>query len=712
MSHEPTAPSSSGLGLKFAALLLAVSVVGLPVNSVADYVLLAVAAIVIFSGSVRLQGRAWLGAAAIVAVAIAGQMLLAPPRIDEGHNVFLPGEQAGVLERELPAPVYRRMKDVFDVEYPINVRCDKGSTGCWRNETLPDRLYAFSADGIFHRSPLSRAVLGIDFSDPVWLGLGFANETRYNWYTDVPDVRRADRNKPFWNGYRRWEFAMPWFETIVMPAAMVGGELCWRGELMWEGANGNFSSWPGEGCRVIEPADAGRRIYGLAIKPNSLAMRFTPPVKVRALQIGSWALSIAAVFGIVFCLVSVRPRRALLPFAAVALTTLVIAIDDASFLGGLRPMDGGDDGLFYDGVGRVILQKFLAGDIAGALEGGESVFYYGGPGLRYFRALEHVIFGETFLGFLTIMLVTPLIVYFLFRRFLPQNWSLVLTFCFIAVPTGMMFGTTFVNYSKLAARGFADPLAYIFFIAGIAPVIGFSVSGPNGKFMPAFCGALLLALGIFMKPIIAPAAAVLLGGAGLSALYLRQWPRIAGLCLGFLPVLSMPLHNWIYGRVFVLFSSNAGNADLLVMPPSAYLAAVVELVTLNLSGPNLKTGFFQIMNWLSGPAESAWTIPLNAAGVAILVYVVLRGRNFDPWLRLIGAAALAQHSVALFYNASIGRYHYLTWFLTMLVVMVFLYQAGFPWLRRRYPALSERFLLHPLSRRFASGVARLEKVLL
>ena len=78
----------------------------------------------------------------------------------------------------------------------------------------------------------------------------------------------------------------------------------------------------------------------------------------------------------------------------------------------------------------------------------------------------------------------------------------------------------------------------------------------------------------------------------------------------------------------------------------------------------------QVANWLSGPAESYATIPLNAAGVAILVYVVLRGRTFDPWLRLIGAAALAQHAVALFYNAAVARYHFLTWFLTMVVVMV------------------------------------------
>ncbi len=158
-------------------------------------------------------------------------------------------------------------------------------------------------------------------------------------------------------------------------------------------------------------------------------------------------------------------------------------------------------------------------------------------------------------------------------------------------------------------------------------------------------GALLLALAIFMKPVVAPAAAVLMVGVGFAALYRRQWTRLAALCVGFLPVFSMALHNWVYGHVFVLFSSNAQDLNLLVMPPSAYLAAARELLHLDFSGAGRV--LTQLANWLSGPAESYWTIPLNAAGIVILVYVVVRGRRFDCWLRLIGGAALAQHTVAL-----------------------------------------------------------------
>jgi hypothetical protein len=95
-----------------------------------------------------------------------------------------------------------------------------------------------------------------------------------------------------------------------------------------------------------------------------------------------------------------------------------------AFVGGLRPLDGGADGLYYQGAGRQIAQYLAAGDFAKALEGGEAVFYYGGPGLRYFRALEMFIFGDTNLGYLSLVLLLPVVAFALYRRFLPTRWAL------------------------------------------------------------------------------------------------------------------------------------------------------------------------------------------------------------------------------------------------------------------------------------------------
>ena len=688
---------------KLGALILGIVAVGLPVNNISDYAILLILVVIIWCGDVSGRRRAWAMAIVIVAVGTALQIFLSPPRVEEGHNVFLP---SATLEKALPRDVYRVLLAEFDALYPPAKRCDPKRMGCWQNNGLPDSAFAFSADGIWHKTDFSRAVNAVDFFDPVWLRLGFINEARYNWTADT-DVERSTRDRRFWMGWKRWHLTMPWFEMIVPPAAYVGGELCWRGTVMWEGEGERFTTLGGDGCRSIQSTDAGKRIVGIGVKPDTLAMHLAPPWGTRVVGFVRGILLLVTIAGLIAVLVSSTPKRMVLPIVIVVLSALVIAADDASFLGGVRPFDGGDDGLFYDGVGRLILQTLLSGDLYGALEGGEKVFYYGGPGLRYFRALEHIFFGESYLGYLTIVLLFPFVVYRLFQRFLPQRWSLALILIFVAVPIGKLFGTSFVQYELWASRGFADPAAYILFIAGLMPIIG--KTGERRTFLPAFFGALLLALGIFMKPIIAPAAAVLLAGAGIAALRLRQWPRLAGLCVGFLPVFSMALHNWVYGHVFVLFSSNAQDSNLLVMPPSAYLAAAKELIALDLTGEELRHSILQIVHWLSGPAESSATIPLNAAGIVILLFVVVRGRQFDPWLRLIGASALAQHVVALFYDAATARYHFLSWFLTMLVATAWLERVGIGWFKRHYPDRSAQFAAHPCSRWLASGLNQLQK---
>jgi hypothetical protein len=689
-------------GLKLVALGLAVAAAGLPVNGIAVYALLVVAAVLVLTGIVRVTPQAWGAAVAIAVIGIGAQAVFAPPRIDEGFNAFLPG---GALERELPPDVYRAFAGAFDKQYPPDRRCDAAAPGCWRNTGAPDRAYAFAADGIFHKSDMSRAVTSFDLADPVWHRLGFINESRFNWYP-VSDVQRARRDGRFWKGYDRWRLTMPWFVAIRLPAAYAGGQLCWRGDILWEGADGHFMPASGNGCRAITADDAGRRVFGASIKPDTLAMQLQGPLKVRLLQWTQPLIKLLTIVALIAVLVRVRPRRAVVPLTLIALAALVVAIDDASFLGGVRPFDGGDDGMFYDSVGRAILQRLLAGDWAGFLEGGERVFYYGGPGLRYFRALEHIVFGDSYLGYLSLVLALPLFVLALFRRFLSPPWPLALAILFL-IPIGTIFGTSFIDYAKWAARGFADPMAYILFFAGLVPLLGARDAGSRDDFTPAFFGALLIVLGVAMKPIVVVAALVVLGGAWLSAAYRRQWRRVSGLSLGALPVFSMALHNWVFGHALVLFSSNAQDSNLLVMPPSAWAGALRELVTFDLAGGSVHRALMQIVHWLSGPAESALTVPLNAAGVVMLVHVVVRGRRFDPWLRLVGAAALAQHAVAFFY-ADTARYHFLTWFLTLLVCAVFMQQAGLPWLARRYPAAMARLTRILWPPRLAAGIGCLE----
>ncbi len=174
--------------------------------------------------------------------------------------------------------------------------------------------------------------------------------------------------------------------------------------------------------------------------------------------------------GVVLLLVRIEPRRLALPATLIALTLVLIVFVDAQFIGGFRPLDSGDDGLTYEGYARRIVRHLLSGDIAAALRGEESVYFFA-PGMRYVRALEQFLFGDTFLGYLTMILAFPLIVHALFARFLTPRWALVIVLLFVATPLGALFGSSLFHYVVWASRGFADPLAFILLFAAIVLVV-------------------------------------------------------------------------------------------------------------------------------------------------------------------------------------------------------------------------------------------------
>jgi hypothetical protein len=164
----------------------------------------------------------------------------------------------------------------------------------------------------------------------------------------------------------------------------------------------------------------------------------------------------------------------------------------------------------------------------------------------------------------------------------------------------------------------------------------------------------------------------------------------------------------VYGGVLVLFTTTAELPRLLLMPPSAYLAAFAELAHLNFAGEPVARAMRQIAGWLAGPSEAIAMTPLNAAAILVLVRVAL-WRGAEPWLRLTAFATLAQHGVALFYPGD-GRYHYLTWLLTLLVVAAWVHGEGLDIVRRSFPRFTQRVAKHPASLALTRGLARMSEM--
>jgi hypothetical protein len=694
---------------RLAALVLVIASLGLPIDERVTYALLVAAALVIFTGTPTTEGARWTAALALTAAVAAGHMLWPAPRVDEGHNIFLPG--ASAQTSGIPADVLAVMTRQFDARYPPEKRCDDQAKGCWR----PDRTaeadgYEFSADGIFQhlassrQDASSRQVTGIDFSDPVYLRLGVINELAYAWPDHSSDIMRFDRDRRSLALFDRYRMTLPVFIVYRFPAAFAGSRLCWQGTVLWETGGERFDdqSSAGRQCRDITPADVGRRIYAISIAPDvRLGMTLEPNRAILFWRALAWGLTLAGAIGIVVLLVRIEPRRLALPATLVALTLLLVLFIDAQFIGGFRPLDSGDDGLTYEGFARRIVRHLLSGDFAAALKGEENVYYFS-PGLRYFRALERFLFGDTFLGYLSMILAFPLLVFALFRRFLTPRWALVIVLLFVATPVGALFGSSLFYYVVWAGRGFADPFAFILLFAGLVLAVPKERGVPPGA-PRLFAAGALLAAATFCRPNLVLASAVIAGGGAIMWLWQRQLLRAVALAAGFGTLVVAPLHNYVFAHVLVPFTTSANLPQTLLMPPLDYVKAGLEVVTLDFGGDHVRRALVQLGHWLSGPQDWLVTVPLHAFGIATLLRVGLFGSRFDPWLRLIALATLLQHGIGISY-INFVRYNLGTWLLTLLVAAAWLQGEGLAVLDKMMPRLCEAFRRNALVRRLAGGI--------
>jgi hypothetical protein len=75
---------------RLGAIVLAVIVIGLPINNIVDYAALLAVVLIVACGNIRTHPRTWVEALGLVIFVVIAQQLLSSPRIEEGHNVFLP----------------------------------------------------------------------------------------------------------------------------------------------------------------------------------------------------------------------------------------------------------------------------------------------------------------------------------------------------------------------------------------------------------------------------------------------------------------------------------------------------------------------------------------------------------------------------------------------------------------------------------------------
>ena len=666
-------------------------VLGLPVADFYSFLLLTLAVMVICFGEVRTELRRWT-LATVVALSVLILSWLAPdPRVEEGHNVFIPiGVVGEVLENGLPAGAYDKMLAVFNRAYLEGAK-SSGPIDWRENRRLKNpkkmnrKTFAASADGIWQRPKYSRIVGSIHFRSQNQAKLDIINSKTFNFY----DQSRKAGNKihrNFDNSSPIARSALPFFVMLEVGPSLIDGEVCWRGELLWEQENEHFAymNEKTRHCNRLGEKHVTKRLFYLAVDPEA-PRDFTVSANLEhrlmvSMKLIVNSLALLLILGLLTKIES--PRRLLLPLGAGVSTLLTFYIYWRDLSSGFRTHEGGNDGLTHESFGFEISQALARGDLREALRGGEDIFFFM-PGLRYVRAAEDILFGSTSFGVVLFTMFIPIFLFFMLRHFLPLRLCVILIITFMFTPVLERFGFAQFHYVREMWKGFPEPLGYGLFLGALAmtaQLISLTSRVALSRGMLAAWIGVATAGAVALRPNLALAALLLLGMLSLWFIVEQRWKELVFLGTGFAPILLIGFHNWYFGSSFVPLTSSALDPSNLVVPPSTYLEAGRELLHLNFDGSYLSHIVKHLGTWNS--LTDVYRLPV----LFVAFWVVLRP-GYEPALKGLAVITIALHSAVLFYEAA-GRKAHLAWLLAFITFVVVARQVWVPRLRERWKALS------------------------
>lgn len=670
------APSfSKRLSIYLFFMLLSFLVLGLPLDSWWKAGMLLFSLTIGALSSASPTGRKLFMALLTCGVVIGLKSLLPLSYIDEGANVFMPN--AKVL-KQLPEPIYTHLEKSFTQLYPkYSIASDQ-------------KLYAFSVEQFHKKSHLSRKKTTLNFTSPHEARFGFMNKLNYNTYYDALPKREY---LPFFVRY----------DITPELAQHKDTQLCWKGSLFipsnttvetQDSTVYKHLNAPTERClsmaQYAESSTEPYTIYGTFVDPQyPLSLSLKLPLFQKILLGLELVLSILGALMILNFFYPLRNfytqikihkdtfNKTVVMVGSIVFSIVVALLYRPDFASGFLLCWGGNDELSYASTARTVLEALFIGDWKTALQGGEAVFDLM-PLHRYTYALNLFLFGETHFGYLTLICFFPLAIYALIKKlFQSSAWAFVLALLFGLTPAFEAFGFTQLYVVRLCMRGFTEPLSNLSFVVALTLGIPFLQQKLSQKEHPisspllkSFLVGLCFAIAVGARPNVIPGAGIFLLFMTYGFLTFRNtkvfFKHLTMLTLGFSLVLLMPLHNYYFGDVFVLFTIAGQKSANLAVQFHDYIAVFKGLLSFDVPQDSLN----KITTHLT--KEIKPTRPWLYLVILLNLYALISKKMPLPG-KAIALSGLVQLSIVFFYNIG-GRYGYLHWSLLLMSALLILYK--------------------------------------
>ncbi len=634
--------------LKSFFLIFLIIILKPPLNDPTDIIFFSIGLFIIFSFKTNKRQRINIFFLFIIIILILTISLISKKKdISEYHSTFFSKEDINVFNNFLPNKVIKDINDKykkFDLERALSSHdgSQYQSVDNFNQYKFIENQYSFSSDNLILNKSNTRNVDHINFNSRESLKIGEINDLKYNIAFDK-EFRRM----------------IPYYVLFIIPKNYKYSKVCGKGNIFYtfednikEFDNLNFINKEENKCIYFEKNE-NLLIIGYSINNNDeLELKLHKNKFTLFKDIINFTSIIFFIFIFTYNFFTFKSysRKEVIIFALSIFSSIFfIILKDTNIISGLRYFRGGADGLVYEFQANMIIKNIYNLDFLQALRGGEDSFYYM-PGLRYFLAASKIIFGDTNYGYIFIILILPISLFYVFKNLISEKIAFYLIISFTLLPIFENMGFGHFNYVHQAIRNHAETLSItiiIFCIAKISDIDFYK----KINFYNIFFYCLILSFSALCRPNFVPITTLFF----IYLFFISYRKNIvisSGAIFGYSFIFIAFLHNLYFGNDLSLFTKS-----------NVHFAFNDAFQKLNFNDKNI------ILNQFL-----KWNPIYNFHRLIMLIFVFYCFFRFNKsnFISFLFFSMIAQHVVLILTHPD-SRYAYLAWLLTFILFIFYLF---------------------------------------
>ncbi len=572
----------------------------------------------------------------------------------EAHQVFLNFKDINIINQLLPDNIIYELKNDFNEKFnqvKFEGAAEKKSSFL-KNKKFIDKSFAYSVDSIFQDTHFSRKTSKINFNSREDLRIGTINSLRYNFRYDK-EFRRD----------------MPYYVLFELNKISQNSKICSKGELYYyfsknkitlkDIKKSSFVKVNKNECLNFNKNNDFLYLIGYSINKNAnLELKINENYTIIFLK---FFLFIILLIFYKYLFNKNSISNLIIYFISITSTVLLTFIRDPSLIFGLRYYRGGADGLLHYSFGRDIIENINSGNLLLALRGGEDIYYYM-PGMRYFSALNNIMFGETSYGYLVICSLIPIIIYKIFEKIINKKIALILLISFIFFPIFENMGFGHFNYIWQYARHHAESVAIMLILFSFFVLLSFYQNTKYDNKSIYFLG-FILSLAVFLRPNFFPTSIIFILFAFYLFIKFKKYELFLFNSFGYLFIFLCLMHNYLFGNSYNFFTDSSVNFYLNL---GSFLNGIFSFVVLDFMNENLIILKNQLFEW--NPLYNTHRIII----LFFISYIIIIKKHLYIYY-IVYLTIISQHAVLILTHPS-SRYAYLAWLLTFILFIKFAHQ--------------------------------------